>query len=594
MIHASFITDKKQFNLMKNTIKLITLFASLGITAGCEKFLDRAPQSDVREDYITFTQTEMELLTNKFYTNLRGYQREGYHAGIYWFDNASDNMIHANYAYDPQLSGTVVVPASEGGWDWSNIRSANYTINQINQRQSVEEESIANHYLGEFRFWRAWHYFDLMRQFGDLPWVDKPLELDAPELYGARQPRYVIADHILEDLDFAITHMKSLSEVSNLRISKEAALLFKSRVALYVGTWEKYHAGTPFGSVDADPDRYFRACVEAVKLLIEQGQGVDLATGSDPYTDYWNVFNKKDYTTNPEILLWKKFDVSAGFFHYGQVYLQERGGDTGLSKQLVESYLCIDGKPISISDLYGGDESVEVLSENRDPRLSQTMYLPGHIRQIRGTDTVRYSLPNLTQEGAFGNRSGYQLYKGLDPDFGERDRSSSGSIVFRYAEALLNYAEAAAELGECSQAVLDVTINRLRSRVGMPHLTEAVGFSDPNWDFPALSPLLNEIRRERRVELACEGYRFDDLMRWAATHLIQKRMLGAKFSQYADKQFDPPIAENVLVSSDGYIFPYKNSPAANGWQFDPEKHYLKPIPTNELTVNQELTQNPNY
>ena len=127
----------------------------------------------------------------------------------------------------------------------------------------------------------------------------------------------------------------------------------------------------------------------------------------------------------------------------------------------------------------------------------------------------------------------------------------------------------------------------------MPHLTVSVGYTDPNWSFPNLSPLLNEIRRERRIELVCEGFRFDDLMRWAAAALIQKPALGAKYQQFVGKPFNPPL-ENIPVSNDGYIFRYKNTPATNGWQFDPGKNYLKAIPTIELTLNPNLKQNPGY
>lgn len=582
--------------IMKTSVKKAALLVSLTmLLASCEDFLDRYPQSDITDNYITFTRSEMELMANAFYPAMPGYQPNTYAAGIYWFDNNSDNLVHVNYDFNTQLAGTIVPPASGGGWDWTRVRNLNYIIDQIEKAASVETEETMNHFRGEFRFWRAYFYYDLLKQFGDLPWIDKPMETNSPELFHERVSRSLIVDNILADLDFAIANMRSSAQVTNLRISREVALLFKSKVALYEGTWEKYHAGSDFGTVNPDPAKYFRASVSAAQQLIEQAGHLGLYMGGDsPDTDYWNVFNKVDYAANPEILLWKRFDVNVGLHHYGQMYLQERGGNTGLSKQLVESYLCTDGRPISVSNLYGGDASVEVLSENRDPRLSQTMYLPGHVRQVRGVDTVFFSLPNLTQEGEFGNRTGYQLYKGTDPDFGQRDRSSSGSIVLRYAEALLNYAEAAAELGECTQDVLDATINRLRDRVGMPHLTVGVGFTDPNWDFPALSPLLNEIRRERRVELACEGYRFDDLMRWAAADIIKKPMLGAKFSQFVGKPFNPPISSNILVNADGYIAPYQNSPAANGRQFDPSKHYLKPIPTNEITLNPALTQNPNY
>lgn len=572
--------------------KIFYIILAIFLFAGCTKLLDKKPMSAVSEDFITFTESEMKLLTNSFYTALGGYTRDQYGCGIFWEDNASDNMISRTFNYNSQLAGVIVVPATGGGWDWGNIRSINYVLEKFRTVNSPESIETLNHYRGEFLFWRAWFYFDLLKQFGDLPIVDKTFTTESPELYDKRRPRNEVVDFILADLTEAATILRSSAASTNQRISKEVALLFKSRVALYEGSWEKHHHGTVFAAPGADPAKYFRACVDAVKELIGTG-GHSIAGGSNAGSDYFNLFNKKDYSVNSEILLWKRFDIKSGLKHFAQTYMQERGGNTGLTKYLVESYLCTDGQPISLSPLYRGDDSVALLVQNRDPRLSQTMYVPGHIRQIRGTEIFYFTLPELTQEGAFGNTSGYQLYKSLDPDFGERDAASTGSIVFRYAEALLNYAEAAEELGQCTQDVLDATINKLRARVGMPSLTVAVGFVDPAWDFPGLSPLLNEIRRERRVELACEGYRFDDLMRWSATHLIKRPMLGARFSQYENKVFNPPIAGNVLVSN-GYIAPFSASPAAAGWQFDPQKHYLKPLPTNEITTNPQLTQNPNY
>ena len=131
----------------------------------------------------------------------------------------------------------------------------------------------------------------------------------------------------------------------------------------------------------------------------------------------------------------------------------------------------------------------------------------------------------------------------------------------------------------------------------MPPLMQSVGFSDPAWEFPEVSPLLNEIRRERKVELACEGYRFDDLMRWAATNIIKRPMIGAKMQQFIDEKdnFQPVLDPTAIpVNNDGFIAPHWNSPAKNGWQFDPSKNYLKPLPANELVINPALEQNPGY
>ncbi|WP_353128715.1 RagB/SusD family nutrient uptake outer membrane protein [Parapedobacter pyrenivorans] len=564
------------------TISMITFFA------GCEEFLDRPPQDQLSVEQLSFNAKEMELLTNRYYSTLPGFQFGAYHAGIFWDDNASDNMVPTNYNYSPQLSGSIVVPASGGGWSWSDIRAINYAISDISNH-STDLESVKLAYLGEFRFWRAWFYFDLFTQFGSLPWYGKPLEMDSEELFAERLPRNVIADSILADLDFAVANLRPITTAGNVRINRQAALLFKSRVALYEGTWQKYHAGTPFAAPNANPEKYFSACVDAVKMLIADNTN-SIVAGSDVTRDYWNLFNKRDYTNHNEVLLWKPFDKSIGVYHYGQNYFQNYGGNTGVSKQLVDDFLCDDGLPIGLSERYQGDNTLKQVTTNRDPRLYQLVFLPGYPRKMVGPDTtVYFTVPDLVNAQSNVSTTGYQLFKGLDPEEEEGRQASTGSIIFRYAEALLNYAEAAVELGEISQGVLDETVNRLRDRVGMPHLSMSIGYTDPNWQFPSLSPLLNEVRRERRIELACEGYRFDDLMRWAATDLIKQSLKGAKLAQ-----FESVGAQNVPVDEAGYIFPYKSSPAADGWLFDPSKHYLKPIPTNEITLNPALGQNPNY
>jgi hypothetical protein len=263
--------------------------------------------------------------------------------------------------------------------------------------------------------------------------------------------------------------------------------------------------------------------------------------------------------------------------------------------------LCADGLPISTSPLYHGDDSIAQVVKNRDPRLGQTIFVRGYPRVIQNGDTItKFSEPDINKAGESRNTTGYQLFKGAAPNIepqgagpGNAAGATTASIIFRYAEVLLIYAEANAELGTCTQQVLDVSVNALRDKVGMPHLMQSIGFTDPKWDFPALSGLINEIRRERRVELACESFRYDDLMRWAATGLIKTPLAGAKYNQFVGKSFDPPLS-NILVNADGYIAPYMNSPASNGWQFDPNKNYLFPLPTNELTINPALAQNPGY
>lgn len=573
--------------------KLIYLFiATLVLTTACNKFLDRPPLDTITDKEMKFSKKEMELYANQYYVNFPQF------LDAFYADNASDNMVYGSFDYNSLLSGTVTVPNSGGGWSWSNIRSVNYFL--ANYQITTESLADVGTYIGEVYFWRAWFYFNLMKRFGDLPWYNAPLGTNSEELYAPRISRSIIADSILSDLDHAINLLTPVNQSIPQRIHKDVAVAFKARVALYEGSWEKYHNGTPFGVPNANYNKYFQIAADAAQTLINSGY-YNIAAGSNPRWDYWSLFNQRDLSGNREVIFWRKYDLSQGLTHNGQAMLLLEGGNTGLSKQLVDDYLCKDGLPASLSPLYLGDDSIARVVTNRDPRLSQTIYVRGYARVIQNGDTTsRFSEPDLNKTGSIRNTTGYQLYKGAAPNLESQGGgaasgvgATTASILFRYAEVLLIYAEAKAELGACTQEVLDATVNKLRDKVGMPHLAVSIGFSDPHWDFPSLSPLLNEIRRERRVELACEGYRYDDLMRWAATHLVKAPLLGAKFSQFEGKTFDPPLS-GISVNANGYIAPYLNTPAAGGWQFDPSKHYLAPLPTNELTINTALTQNPNY
>jgi hypothetical protein len=162
------------------------------------------------------------------------------------------------------------------------------------------------------------------------------------------------------------------------------------------------------------------------------------------------------------------------------------------------------------------------------------------------------------------------------------------SIQYRYAEVLLNYIEAKAELGQITQAEIDKTIKKLRDRVGMPNLLLANIETDLNWEFPSLSPVLNEIRRERKVELALEDFRWDDIARWAAAEelIVGKRPKGAKAAQF-------PVPPVLPTDANGFIDPYRNA-LPNGFGFKVDRDYLNPLPQHELTLNRNLKQNPGW
>jgi hypothetical protein len=355
-----------------------------------------------------------------------------------------------------------------------------------------------------------------------------------------------------------------------------------------------------------DGSEFLQIAAETADRLMQMGT-LSLYQGQ-PGEEYWSLFNQLDYTGNPEILLWKKYDIGLEIVHYLGQYLPNGGGDIGITKTFADAYLCKDGLPVSISPLFLGYDSLILEAQNRDPRFAQTIFLPGDNRTINRPENAPdliFDKPPLDGVGQWRATTGYCLYKGVNTEYSQQEGAGwMGSIIFRFAEALLIYAEATAELGTITQDDIDKTVNKLRDRVGMIHLDLNNIMTDPDWDFPDLTPIINEIRRERRIELAFENGRWDDLARWRADNLIvNKRLKGVKYigsnlegTYFAiDGSGNPSIiiGENLFVDEDGLVDPYqKNLP--NGFGFNPARDYLSPIPSDEITLNNNLKQNPGW
>ncbi len=589
---------------LKNIIGMMAL-ALTALTSCTKDFLERAPETSISEAEFWKSTNDMKLYVNNFYNNttlLPHYGLGGFGTiGIYGLDadQGSDNMI--NMGVNGMLNGERTVPATSGDWTWGIVRNANYFLANYGKVQDSWDN--VKPYVGEALFFRAMMYYTLMKNFGAVPWISKPLTLtDTTILFGARLPRNQVADSILSDLDKAIEYLPSKSAAQASRINKEVALAFQARVALYEGSWEKYHAGTPFGVAGSNGAKYFTKAAAAAQAVMTGGlfalDNVGTANG------YWRIFNQADHGGSKEVMFWRKFDVALGLHHNWHRYTSS-GAGRGLTKTLVDAYLCTDGAPIALSPLYMGDDSLIRVVANRDPRLSQTMYVPDgeHIitsNQPQGAPNNIFKVPSFEQANEGKPSTGYQVYKGHATDYNQQNAGNLGItavIYFRYAELLLNFAEAKAELGILTQADVDATINKLRERVGMAPLVLSAIAADPNWEFPALSPVINEVRRERRVELACEGFRKDDIFRWAAADelIVGKKPKGAKKDQWTTL-----VPANQLssypVDAQGYIELFRNiATMANGYKFRTDRDYLLPLPTNELTLNPKLLpQNPGW
>ena len=561
--------------------------------------LEKRPKDEISSADYWQTANDIKLYTNQFYPSAFPVSGSDRYENIFSEETPSDDMVFVEA--DPRLRGSRSVPANGGFEEYSNIRSVNVLLENY---ENVEDNfDDYKQYIGEAHFFRAKFYFNLVKEFGAVPLIDQPLDTESEALYKARTPRNEVVDFIIADLDSAIVLLPPGPQEGGTRLNQQIAQLLKSRVALYEGTWEKYHQNDPFGVRDPNPEKYLEQAVEASESIIDSGI-YSISSSNNPQWDYFNLFGRVDYSNNSEVLLWKKYNIEQELGHARQFQMGTgQSGGSGLTKSLVESYLCTDGRPISLSagaknPLYLGDGSLESVVSNRDPRLTQTVFTPGFPIQISGVDTLmRFERPVVEVAAHTKNTTGYQINKMLnfDPIHHASQTTSAvgftGWVIMRYAEVLLNYAEAKAELGTLTQNDLDNSINLLRQRVDMPDLNINVGYTDPNWNFPQLSPIINEIRRERRVELVAEGFRWDDIARWAAADelIIGQRLLGAKFN---DVDYPDLDAQDFRLTN-GYFDELKNQ-LPNGYEFDPNRDYLSPISTEELTLNSELEQNPGW
>ncbi len=563
-----------------------------------EDYLNRLPLDELSPDDYFKSANDLKLYANRFYPLLPAHS--GYGGGTFWTDQNSDNLVPM--VEDARMAGTRVLPSTGGGWTWDTIRQANYFLDHC--YDYPQEAVLKQTYIAEVKLFKALLYFDKLKTFGNVPWYTKALNPDSPELYSSRDSRDVVADSIIACLDSAIVNLKPMSLAESFRLNREAAILLKARICLYEGTWEKYHQNTPFGVAGKDGAKYIQLAADASAQLISLGTR-SIYKGPAGL-EYFSLFNKLDYSSNPEVILWKKYDVGLGVFHYCSQYIPFGAGNVGVTKSLMDDYLCTDGKPISVSPLFLGYDSIKQEAANRDPRLTQTMLLPGFPMTINipGSPDMLFEKPALA-----GNQSrattGYCTNKGANLEYSQQQSSGGtmASIILRYTEALLIYAEAKAELGTITQTDIDNTINKIRDRVGMVHLNIASITADPDWDFPSLSPLINEIRRERRIELAFEAQRWDDLARWRAHHLFAgQRPKGIKYvgsnleGTYFDHLGNPTIfiGQNLFVDANGLVDPYQVK-FPGGLGFNPGRDYLSPIPSDEITINPNLKpQNPGW
>ncbi|WP_299666576.1 RagB/SusD family nutrient uptake outer membrane protein [uncultured Polaribacter sp.] len=575
---------------MKNILK-ISILCTIIVLSSCEDFLNRTPLDEVNSEDFYKNAAELRIAANDFYQTLPGWA--SLNVGFNTLPDTGTDMVIGQNA-PARLSGTnynVPATSSAGNWGrWDEIRETNWFLDRSDQAEaeSEQEQEEINHYIGEGYFFRAYYYFEMLISHGDLPILDRYFDNNDEELvFKARDPRSDVANFILSDLDKAISLLQSFPNTPDAgpRISKEAAQLLKARVALFEGTWEKYHAGTVFGVTDSDGSSFLQIAADTSEDIIDSG-----IFSLSP--DYGDLFIQIGLSGNSEVILWRDYnDIGLDINNVLQLSWPNRCAYTRFA---IRSYLCSDGLPTAVSPLYVGDQDLNTIENNRDSRLMASIMVPGDLL-TKNTDNSEVLWANPDFSTANAGDTGYESQKyrnpNIDADINNFTRSTS-RIIMRYAEALLIFAEAKAELGTISQGDLDKSINLLRVRVGMPNIVLGAIVTDPNWPNYgyALSDILYEIRRERSVEFLAEGFRASDLYRWRAHSLFDgDQPRGAYYDDgVVNVELDPANAD---LDSEGYILPFND---IGNYNFDPTRAYLLPIPLDELSLNPNLTQNPGW
>ncbi|MDX9881541.1 MAG: RagB/SusD family nutrient uptake outer membrane protein [Prolixibacteraceae bacterium] len=410
---------------------------------------------------------------------------------------------------------------SSSGWSWSALRNINYFI--VNCTDPKISETVRNHYIGIARFFRAWFYYDMVRTFGDVPWIDKPLDVDDEELYAPRDSRELVMEKVYEDLQFACNNITMTTDATGSLVTKWVAYAFASRVALFEGTFRKYHNL----NLTTSASTWLQRAVTMSEYLMNNS-GKKLYTAAGTKKSYRTLFTSDNPVTDEVLMAICSSSTLAVLHHANWKWTSPTYGNRfSMTRPFINTYLQLDGTPYT--DKAGWEtEDFYTECQNRDYRLAQTIRTPGYTRD--GTATA----PDF----AGYVRTGYQPIKlCLDGKSYDNAALNTNALpLFRYAEVLLNYAEAKAELGTLNDADWAKTVGAIRARAGITGGNSTKPTTVDNYFksfyFPNISdPAILEIRRERGIELCLEGFRFDDLRRWKRGDLLLKSWYGMYISQ---------------------------------------------------------------
>lgn len=546
---------------MKTINKNYIFILLLLIITGCEKSLDLSPKDEVSDASFWQTSDHFKLAANDFYFSLQGAHN--------YTDINSDIAFGAGA--NTVSNGSYLATANSPLWNdsYTGIRATNYLL------QKAEGSPLGteiDRWVGEALFFRAYYYWNLTKTYGGVPLITKVLEVDSEELFTPRSTQKESIDFILTDLDNAISKLPVQSELDATemgRVTKGAALALKARAALYQGTWEKYNG-------EGDGQQYLTQSIDAAEQVIASAEYILFNEVGD---ESYKLLFIEEGDDSKEVILARRYYLNRATHNWTRELWFNFMIPT---KNLADLYLATDGRPIDQSPLFQGYDALVSEFENRDPRMAMTFIVPGSEIFADG-GVLAPTFPGFL--GTNATRTGYMIRKFLGETIEATQFQGYYDFKeFRYAEVLLVLAEALYEKnGQISDADLDRTINLLRARVNMPPLNN-------NHVTSFNLNMLEEIRRERTVELAFEGFRREDLRRWkTAEDIMPEAIRGVKFAgtEYEQRYPELQIGTDIQVDADGFII----AEPASSRQFLP-KHYLNPLPLQQIQLSRgTLEQN---
>lgn len=584
--------------MKKNITYILGFLFALTVLNSCE--LNEYPQATASRIAVFESVNGLELYTNSFYEIL-----PSPYDGVFAIDDNSD--LIARNGVDSRYMPNAWSPTTSGGWSWGNLRNINYFIENCEQSSVAEK----NHYLGLARFFRAYFYFDKVQTFGDVPWIDRTIDVNDEEtLYGERDDRFMVMDKVLEDLNFAIENITRTSDNSRTLITKDVARAFKTRVCLYEASFRKYH--TQYNQQQT-ANKWFEEVVKTANDI----KGFSLSDGSNAYRE---LFLQKSPNTE-ETILAVALDANLQVFssRNRRTISPTYGNRPSLTRRFVNTYLNIDGTPFTNNLNYKTTPFVQEV-KNRDLRLKQTIRMGDYHRTENGVPVI--APPNLDQA-----QTGYQIIKGCYDErfpYDDESRNENAHLILRYAEVLLNKAEALAELGTMTDADWASTIGALRARAGIQGatLTQKPTTADPYmvefYKNKFSDPVMLEVLRERAVEMISEGLRPDDLIRWRLGELFAEATMNGMYvpalgdydlneDGIVDVNFyrgqKPATSQATIfidVTSDGAGRRILSNGDSGEIMYNPgprewlDKKYLYPIPEADRLKNPALGQNPGW